>query len=796
MYPVLSANTPAATGYNLTKSLRFRSSASAYLNRTPASATNRQIYTWSGWVKRGTLGSAGSLFDTGTFTNGNQLTTILFTNSDTLMFTAGIYGTSTEFATQTTQVFRDPSAWYHIVVALDTTQATNTNRVKIYVNGVQVTAFTQLASYSIYPSQNYSTAINLTNSHRIGNQPIGEQFDGYMAEVNFIDGQQLTPSSFGSTNSTTGVWQPAKYTGTYGTNGFYLPFTNTTSTTTLGNDSSGNGNNWTTNNFSLTTGSTYDSMTDVPTLTSATTANYCVLNPLIKPSVVSISDGNLTGSIVSGTYNGFANFYVNSGKWYWEVTANTNSSQMAYGISPNPTFTTVFYSETNGVYYYGNGNKYVNTTSSAYGSSFTSGDVIGFALDVSANTLTCYKNNVSQGSITIPSGQTWTPSFGSGNGGITMTGYYNFGQQGFIYTPPTSFKALNTYNLPDSTIVAGNKVMDATTWTGTGSNPITITNTASFKPDLVWGKVRSQAYNNQLYDSVRGTGKSISSNSTGQTITNETDGYITAFNSNGFTAGAGATSNNYWNQNTQTYVAWQWQAGQGTTSSNTNGSITSTVSVNATAGFSVVQYVGTGANATVGHGLGVAPSMVIVKSLTRTDNWIVYHSGMTSASYYMYLNQTNAQAIGTTVWNSTAPTSSVFSLGIDTTANSNGATQIAYCWSEIAGFSKFGNYTGNGSTDGTFVYTGFRPRYIMFKRSDTGGAGFDWYIVDTVRNTYNAAGTSLWADLSDAEVSATFIDILSNGFKFRGTSTGFNGSGATYIYAAFAENPFKNSLAR
>lgn len=346
-----------------------------------------------------------------------------------------------------------------------------------------------------------------------------------------------------------------------------------------------------------------------------------------------------------------------------------------------------------------------------------------------------------------------------------------------------------TYAIPN-----GRTVMDATTWTGTGTNPITVTNANGFYPDLIWGKIRSQAYNNQLYDSVRGTGKSISSNTTGQTITNEADGYITAFNSNGFTAGAGSSSNNYWNQSSQTYVAWQWKAGAGTTASNTNGSITSTVSANPTAGFSIVQYVGTGANATVGHGLSSAPGMIFVKSLTRTDNWIIYHSGMTSAAYYMYLNTTAAQAIGSTVWNSTAPTSTVFSLGNDTTANSNGATQIAYCWAPVAGFSQFGSYTGNGSADGPFIYTGFRPKFILTKL--TSGAD-QWYILDSSRDTYNVAGLDLAANQTTAEVNdKPVIDFLSNGYKLRCTYGSYNASGSSYIYAAFAENPFKYANAR
>jgi hypothetical protein len=266
---------------------------------------------------------------------------------------------------------------------------------------------------------------------------------------------------------------------------------------------------------------------------------------------------------------------------------------------------------------------------------------------------------------------------------------------------------------------------------------------------------------------------------------------LTAFGSGGFTLGTDTVYNN----NAATYVGWQWQAGQGSSSSNTNGSITSTVSVNASAGFSVVTYTGTGANATIGHGLGVAPSMIITKNRGATSDWGVYHSSLTSAAYFLLLDTTAAQASGPTYWNSTAPTSSVFSVGTATPTNASVNTYVAYCWTPIAGFSAFGSYTGNGSTDGTFVYTGFRPKFVLIKRTNTTSS---WIIWDSVRGAYNLNNADLFPDQNIAEFTSTTdtIDILSNGFKLRGTGVGSNGSGDTMIYAAFAENPFKNSLAR
>jgi hypothetical protein len=272
---------------------------------------------------------------------------------------------------------------------------------------------------------------------------------------------------------------------------------------------------------------------------------------------------------------------------------------------------------------------------------------------------------------------------------------------------------------------------------------------------------------------------------------------LTAFGSTGFTVGALAKMNT----SAATYVSWQWKAGT-TSASNTNGTITSTVSAGATQGFSVVTYTGTGANATVGHGLGVAPSMMIIKNRGGVVNWGIYHKSLGSGSPQTYVLQfdTSAQfGPSATYWNSTAPTSSVFSLGTLANTNGSGGNFVAYCFSAVAGYSAFGIYTGNGSADGPFVYTGFRPRWIMIKESSgTNAATSSWIIQDTSVNTYNQEINVLSAQSNSAEFSSSLygFDGLSNGFKLRSTNQNWNESGGTYIYAAFAENPFKYSLAR
>jgi len=274
--------------YDINNSLRFRSSASAYLSRTPAGAGNRQTWTWSGWIKRGSLGTDQAIFSVA----GTSNTTYFLIKFDTNnCIYIGNY--STNFLV-TSQVFRDPSAWYHIVVVLDTTQATANNRLKVYVNGSQVTAFSS-NNISAQIAQNSDQGINQAAAHNISREAQGGVFllDAYQTEINFINAQALTPSSFGETSTTTGSWVPKAYTGTYGTNGFYLKFNNTASVANLGLDSSGNGNTWTVNNVSLTAGTTYDAMIDSPTLTSATVANYCVMNPLTGASTMTLLDGNL-----------------------------------------------------------------------------------------------------------------------------------------------------------------------------------------------------------------------------------------------------------------------------------------------------------------------------------------------------------------------------------------------------------------------------------------------------------------------------------------------------------------------
>ena len=809
----MAGSNPALPTYPLQRSVRLRSSASAYFNRTFGTPTNSAKFTWSGWVKRGALNAVRQGL-IGRYIDGNNSFRFFFDTNDTLILN-DTQAASTICNLVTNAVFRDPSAWYHVVLAVDTSNGTAANRNIIYVNGVQMT-FSSTTNYSSGSLFNIASAAN-TLGLTIDVGPTNRYLDGYLEEVNFVDGQQLTPSSFGAYNSY-GVWSPAKYTGSYGTNGFYLNFQDNSAVTTtanigIGADSSGNGNYWTSNNISLTAGVTYDSMLDVPTNTSPTNANYCVVNPIANNQYSSLTDGNLallTSVAVTGGTNGTIG--VNSGKWYWEITvgATGTPSQTIVGIrnqSANVTAASTGYpgGDSNGYGYYANsGQKYTGGTGSAYGATYTSGDVIGVAFDADSATLTFYKNNTSQGiafsSISMVN-NSWFPAFGDGSTGSQSLQTVNFGQRPFSYTPPTGFNRLNTYNLPDSIVPVGAQYMAATLWTGDGTSPRSFTNTVngvSMQPDFVWVKSRNAGVSHSLNDSVRGfgTARNLQSNSTGVEGTGGINGAVSAALTNGFTVAAGSTDTANVNNNTVTYVGWQWRASNASAVTNTAGTITSSVSANQTAGFSIVTYTGTGANATVGHGLGVAPRMMIIKRRNSTSNWPVYHASISgSPDNFLYLNSTSAVINAGVVFNGVTPNSTTFGVGTDAIVNASGGTYVGYMFAAVPGYSAFGSYTGNGSTDGPFIYTGFRPRFLMIKSTATANS---WHMTDTSRSTYNQAVNTVWANETSVESTSSTqaIDILSNGFKIRNSTSEMNNSGTSMIYMAFAENPFKNALAR
>ena len=1248
-----------ADPYIISRSLRFNSGDSAYLNRTPSSATNQRTWTYSGWVKRSSLSGNLSFFSAGS--DASNRSHFLF---DSVNQSLRFFDVPTSLNIVTTQVLRDASAWYHFVLAVDTTQATSTDRVKIYINGVQVTSF----STATYPSQNADLQVNKNIDTRIGSGAAAypEYFNGYLADIHLVDGQALSPTSFGETD-TSGVWQPKKFSGAHGTNGFHLDFKDNSSNAALGYDAAGS-NNFTVNNLTavsvstyginfdgndkvvfpgttftgdltiecfvkassysgiqrifsanegtnggeytdlrayngahefyfgtgsnvsdsgttmpvnvwnhiaitrsgstvsyymngtrlgtdtysgsvlctsmvlahgygseyltgqisnarivngqaLYTGSSYtvptgpltttsqgatasnvthllantssvtanggtgsagtaggdptvvsastfgsasavDSLVDTPTNGTQTdtgvggqiTGNYATYNP-VRVGSGTKSNGNLT---VTGTGQvpDVTSIAPNSGKWYAEIKWDSGT-YARIGLQDVNIATSDFGGVNGQSYRYESNSGNVQPGGQTY-STYAAGDIIGVAFDCDAGKLWLAKNGTWQNSgdpaagsgavaTNLVSGSHYAPANSSGSGSSVFT--LNAGQRAFTYTAPTGFKSLCTANLPEPTIVDGSKYFDTKLWSG--NNSTQAIQNLGFSPDLIWAKARNSTNWHELYDTVRGNTVRLFSNTTdGDNATSGLD----SFDTNGFTLNNASGINN----TSSTNVGWAWDAGTiganevgsywspayntkyigfkfptssggravfglesgtgtadiytstdnsswtrvqqnvtlSTTDSTytssaqyliivntsdatwgahhyamaTNGtdahyssatypgsgasftwsgpgytdwdfrssgtvikpgglnssvydqsqtwsngkdgdrsdypvtnvfdaslttigyggvnqtitvtlpggsialtslrvraervgtatgkfyvngndytsqiasgtnwntitgetsitsigyasdtgsnfvglyavevngmqlvdsgvtvpnvpSISSTVRANPTAGFSIVSYTGTGANATVSHGLNTAAELIIVKNRSTGDSsWPVYHIS-TGNGNRLYLNGTNASSSGTN-WNSTTPTSSVFSIGTNPDTNGSTNNLIAYCFSPISGYSAMGSYTGNGSADGPFVFTEFNPAFLLARRSDDTQ---NWIIVDGERSPSNVVNKGIYADLSNAEQTSNRCDFLSNGFKIRINSGELNTNNGTYIYLAFASNPFKTARAR
>ena len=787
-----------------TQSLRFDDGSSAYLTRTPSGAGNRTTWTWSGWVKLGVVTIDRTLFGAGT--NGDNQTFINLGDTDKLVFNNEI--SNSRFIIQTDAVFRDVSAWYHVVLAVDTTQSTDTNRVKIYVNGELQTLSSVLNGY---PNQNVDTFVNATNEHEIGSSSWGPEYynDGYMAEVNFVDGTQLTPSSFGETKN--GVWIPIKYTGSYGTNGFRLQFdqtgVGTASTSTIGADTSGNTHHFTSSGIVASDCNMPDSPEN----------NFATFNGLITTNSGSLSEGNLKSNSVVGGGSKYgtngSTFLLKSGKWYAEMlmiggssigatfsgaVTYRNDSSTRIGFDIAIVYTTVIYSN-GGVVQSGL-------------SGISAGDVFGFAVDVDNKTCQVYKNGSTYGSQIDWSGNTYADNgfsgLGHGHGSSlsNSTIAVNYGQDSsfagnktsgsenaqdaneigdFYDTVPSGFLALCSANLPEPTISPNETTQaddhfNTILYTGNGSpaeHPI------GFRPNLVWGKRRNIGNQNHWWiNDVTDIDAFMSSDNIGDEGS-EANG--TTFNANGsFTT----ANNDLFVNNGSNYVVWAWKGnGTGTATSNTSGSINSTVSVNTKAGLSIVSYTGTGANATVGHGIGIAPRMIIMKRRDADQNWVVYHEEIGN-DRELLLNVGNQQTnSSSTFFQNTSPTTSVFSLGSDNYANASSGTYVAYCFADVEGYSKIGKYNPNNTTDSAFVYTGFKPAMVIVKGAEINNQ--EWCILDNKRPSYNPV-YNLNPNEPAIETTSNYVDFVSNGFKIRATG-GVGYLTSKYIYIAFAEVPFK-----
>ena len=802
---------------------------SSNLSRTPSSDGNRRTFTVSVWVKRSALGYS-DIFSTGS-NSYNQLSwTLRFNTDDTLYVYASLAGISNDVVIVSKALFRDTTNWYHFVCAYDSTQATASNRVKLYANGSQLEIDTGATNHS-YGNQNYDTSTNdASYVQRIGRFASADsnQFSGYFAEFNFIDGTALDPTSFGETKN--GVWIPKEITGlTYGTNGFRLTFADSSS---LGDDTSGNGNDYSSSGLAST-----DVVPDSPT------NNFPTFNPLFKTGTgiiawinnsVTLSEGNLRANLNTGneTQSGaFATFTVpTSGKWYWEMLciAEASGSIAATGVIEALTGT------------------YIRNASNTTGRTFGAGDIINIAFDADNNriffgingTFPADQTPTDSSDGTAATGSDYLPYVWGNHSGSANQFAANFGQDSsfagekssgsdeasdangigdFYDTPPSGYLALCLSNLPDTTI-SPNKSTQATDHMGSAiwsGNDTARKISLGFQADWVWTKMRSHSNAHYAFDSVRGDDTGLYPNLTQQEGTSS--GSVSFGDSDGFDLGTNAQVNG----SGYTFVGWSWKAGGEPTADNSAGAgntptansvkidgsnlgsaLAGTIpatrlSANTTAGFSIVTYTGTGTQSdTVAHGLGAKPKMVFVKSRSEAQNWHVYHEKLDASApenYILPLNASNTKSSSSAdFWNSTAPTTTVMSVGDDNSSNKLNTTYVMYLFAEIEGYSKFGSYTGNSSSDGAFVYTGFRPSFLL-GRKITGAD--NWFIYDNARDPDNVVQNYLMV-IANAEASDDGVDFLSNGFKWRINSGMRNTTGQTYIYMAFAEQPFKFSNAR
>ena len=812
-YDAIRVGASGAADYEVERSLRFNTTDQTEVTNSSlgTSPTSRRISTVSVWTKRSDLSSGLITYGYSGGGASQNNAGLRFVNSNTNLGIENAVNNSTIWQLVTTRDLRDFNTWYHIVVAIDTTQSTASDRVKVYINGVQETSF----STANYPSQNYDNLWLYSNA-RIGasdgNGSYYAGWNGYIAEYHAIDGQALTPASFGETDATTGQWNPIKYTGSYGTNGHYLNFSDNSGTTatTLGKDYSGNGKNFTPSNLSVSAGTGNDSVEDTPT------NNFPTFNPLNAVKYSNnyspiVQQGNL---LMRGGDNYVATTFLlpKSGKWYVEFSKYGNGAPQAISVTranKNISGYDGALGLADMVQYVSNGELGDRSRGSTSDATVWQDDadiVVAIAVDMDNGAVYFARANTWQNSGNPTSGASKTGAMGTDiktdnngdhviaaegyNGNDNYGMYVNFGQRAFTYTPPTGYEKLCSANLPDPTIKLPNKHFDTLLWEGNGTSGHAITG-LDFQPDFVWIKNRDGTYYHNLSDTVRGITKAMNSNSTD---TENTYSNIQSVQSNGFTVGGSELVN----KNNQDLVAWNWNAG-GSTVTNTDGSLSAQVRANPTAGFSILTYTGTNnVSETLGHGLGVKPDMIIVKSRdVAGQDWVVYNKnldgGNQPATHILKLNGYAGEQDVNDVWQDTEPTSSVFTVGTEAMVNyTTGNLYVAYCFAGVEGYSKFGKYVGNGNSNGTYVYTGFKPAFVITR----GLHGTSWYIYDNKRNPVNVVNKELNSNNTQSEATFTTMDFNSNGFKIRSSNDAFNYNNYNYIYLAFAESPYKYSRAR
>ena len=657
--PLGSSQWMYASGFEAEQSLKFDDTKGAHLTFTPASAGNRRTFTVSAWIKRGLIQN-GTILSAGA--DNNNAFRFRFNGASLQAYDYNGSSNNYDWALETNADLRDPAAWYHVMLAVDTTQATNTNRMKLYINGNQQT---DLATASYPSSQNYDTEFNQADQvHRLGEtHSVDSAMNGYLAEVYLLDGIVGTPSDFGETGSY-GEWKPIEYTGSFGNNGWYLPFKQ----------------DYTVEGFSAT------------------------------------------------VWKNAAPMYVGGIGFKADLIWTKSRAQQGHAISD------------------------IITGFDKYGQTDTTNDFYT-AAEIDQNL-----NPTADG-------------FTSNGGWHSATHSYVAWSWDMGADTPTGF---------------GCRV-----YTGNASE--TMIGGFGFQPDLLWIKNRNDAAssnvgNVEIFDAIRGPKEILRGNTTGAEIEEAAAWGVDRFTTDGFNL----SNQGYYgdvNVNDKTFVAWGWDMG-GTTATNTSGSIDSTVMANTAKGQSIVSWTGTGANATVGHGLSSAPELIILKNRDESQNWGVFHKdlndGTDSGEYNLFLNLNAGEASGEGFWNNTVPASTVFSVGSATQANGSSDKMIAYCFHSVSGYSSVGSYTGNANTTGPSVTTGFRPAFILFKKE---AAGANWFVIDNARGPFNTIQTSITIDNAQNESYAgttAQIDFNDNGFQIKASNNDVNANNVKYRYIAFA----------
>jgi len=827
-----------------TQSLRFSSARSTRLEKTP-NASNRQVWTWAGWVKRSSLGASRAFWSV----TSSAHFAMFFNSDDSLR----VWVNGGNGAIYTNALFRDTSAWYHIAL----TSKSSGNYFELYINGVKETSFSHDARSS-YPGGN-DTEVNSNAIHYLGTWNNGglQYFDGYLADVNFLDGVTVGDTS-GVLDEfieiKNGACIPKKYTGSYGTNGYRLEFKQTGLNGGTGTSSTVGADTANSNHYDSSGISAYDSnMPDNPE------NNFSTWNALFRGGEASssiaatstLSEGNLQVSVPQNSYMGNT-FRPASGKWYCEFrvkTVGSTNGEIDWGWIQATTYagTTGHSGQANkwGAYYHAYSTDHIKVydETSQLGSNInltiSAGSVLQLAWDIDNNKGwigiddTYYAaDNGTDGNPSAGTNQTFTFTADEAqnlqcyvaNGTSTDVYVANFGQDStfggdetattnadangkgaFHHAPPTGFLALCSANLEEPTI-GPNSTTNTTDHFNTvliagdgGADSIT---GVGFQPDMIWAKNRTSGYQHELWDSTRGVNSTLFPAEAYAADT--TASRLVSFDADGFSWG---TNSNIYVNSTNS-VAWNWKANGGTTATNNNGDGQSTVQANTTAGFSIVTYTGS-TNETYGHGLSQAPEMIWVKSPNVAHSWAVYHKelDLIDDDTFVELNTDTTRQEGSNprflngTTGDSIPTSSVFKVnhysGSSTNATNNSDTYVAYCFHPVEGYSKMGFYSGNGNADGPFCFTGFRPAWIIIKRVDTTE---NWWLYDNKRDPDNPLIAILYADLPNSEVTGTgdniALDFVSNGVKFRTDNVNWNASGGQYIYMAFAEAPFKYANAR